>query len=131
DDRGMDRTVVVLLWSGDVILESTRHHGPTRMHDADRLIALWERVHDDAKPENIRELLAPDRVGPFAPAGDFGVNAAIRELLGELPRDLGHQAGALVLKLIKPPADDGIRLRIKLAKRQIFQFLAHLVHAHA
>src|SRR6185437_12746094 len=76
DHGGVDRAVVVRLRRRDVILETPRHHWPTRMHDAERLIAVARRLHDDAEAEDVGKLfeadrlslhLAPDRIGALAP----------------------------------------------------------------
>ena len=73
------------------------------MDDAERLVALGDAADDDAEAENVRQLLeadrlalhlAPDRIGALAPARDFGGDAAVGELLGELLLDLGDPAFA-------------------------------------
>ena len=72
DHGGVDRAVVVLLGRRDVVLEAARHHRPGRVHDAERLVALGQRLHDHAEAEDVGQLLeadrlalhlAPDRIG--------------------------------------------------------------------
>ena len=44
DHGGVDRAVVVLLGRRDVVLEAARHHRPGRVHDAERAVALRQRL---------------------------------------------------------------------------------------
>ena len=44
DDRGVERAIVVLLRRRDVVLEARRDHRPGRVHDAERVVALLDRV---------------------------------------------------------------------------------------
>ena len=110
------------------------------MHDAERLVALGQRLHDDAEAEDVGELLeadrlalhlAPDRIGALAPAGDLGGDAAVGEFLGELLLDLGDQPDVARFQRLEPLADDLVGFGIELAERQVLELLAHLVHAHA
>ena len=89
DHGGVDRAVVVLLGRRDVVLEAARHHRPGGVHDAERAVALRHRLHDDAEAENVGQLLeadrlalhlAPDRIGPLAPAVDHRGDAGLGEL---------------------------------------------------
>ena len=57
DHGRVNRAVVVLLGRRDVVLEAARHDRPGRVHDAERLVALGERLHDHAELENVGELL--------------------------------------------------------------------------
>src|SRR5262249_48706417 len=109
DHGGVDRTVVVLLGRRDVVLEAAGHDRPSGVDDAERLIALGERLHDDAEPDDVGELLeadrlalhlAPDRIGALAPARYLGGNAAIGKLPGELLLDLADQADVARLQRI-------------------------------
>ena len=62
DHRGVDRVVVVLLGRRDVVLEPARDDRPGGVHDAERLVALGQGLHDDAESKNVRELLEADRL---------------------------------------------------------------------
>ena len=73
--------------------------------------------------------LAPDRIGAFAPTGHLGGDAAVGELLGELPLDLGDQP-AIRFQRFEAFADHLVGVGAD-AKRQVLQLLAQLVHAHA
>ena len=75
------------------------------MDDAERLIAFGESADDDAETENIGKLLeadglalhfAPDRISALAPSRNFGGDAAVAELFGELLLDLADPAASNV-----------------------------------
>ena len=114
--------------------------GQVRVHDAERLVAVGQRLHEHAEAENIGELfeadrlalhLAPDRIGALAPSDDPRIDAAIGELFGELLFDLRDQQLAALGQRVEPRGYDLVGFRIELAERQILELLAHLVHAHA
>ena len=96
DHGGVDRAVVVLLRRRDVVLEPRRHHRPGGVDDAERLVALGDRLHDDAEADDVGELLeadglalhlAPDRIGALAASGDLRDDAAVAELARQLLLD--------------------------------------------
>ena len=140
DHRGVDGAVIVLLGRRNVVLEASRNDRPRRVHDAERLIAFADIADDDAEAENIGQLLeadrlafhlAPDRIGTLAAAGDFGGDAAVGELSSELFFNLGDPAARFGGKRLEPLGQHLIGLGIELAKRQVLELLAHLLHAHA
>jgi hypothetical protein len=113
---------------------------PGRVHDAERLVALGDAADDDAEAENIGKLLeadrlplhlAPYRIGAFAPAGHLGGNAAVGKFLGELLLDLGNPAARTRGERFQPLGENLIGVGIEFAESQVFQLLAHLLHAHA
>ena len=140
DHGGVDRAVVVLLRRRNVVLETPRDHRPGRVDYAECLIAFGDVADDDAEAENIGELLeadrlalhlAPDRIGALAPARDFGADAAVGQLLGELLLDLGDPAAGTRRQRFQPLGENLVGVRVELAEGQVFQLLAHLLHAHA
>src|SRR5262249_25644833 len=93
DHGGVDRTVLILLGSRDIVLEASRYHRPRGMDNAERLIALREALDDDPEAVDVGELLesdrlalhlAPDRIGALAAALDGRGNAARGKLLRQL-----------------------------------------------
>ena len=109
------------------------------MHDAERAIALLGVPDENAKTENIRQLLetdrfalhlAPDRVRALLPAVDFGLDAAVDELAGELLLDIGDQVPIALRKRVQPRQHHVVGVRIELAERQVLQLLPHVMHAH-
>ena len=110
------------------------------MDNAECLIAFGDVADDDAETENIGELLeadrlalhlAPDRIGALAPARDFGADAAVGKLLGELLLDLGDPAAGSRRQRFQPLGENLVGVRVELAEGQVFQLFAHLLHAHA
>ena len=55
--RRMDGAIIVLLGGGDIIFEPTGHSRPFRMDDAKRPVAILDTINDDAKAEDIGQLL--------------------------------------------------------------------------
>src|SRR5262249_9768667 len=140
DHRGVNGAIVVLLGRRDVVLEATRDYRPGGVHDAERLVALGQRLHHHAASGNVVKLLeadgfalhlAPDRIGALAPPRYLGGDAAFRQLSRELLLDLGDQADVFRFERVKTPADHRVGFRVELAERQILELLAHLMHAHA
>ena len=68
--------------------------------------------------------------GTPAPAGDLGANAAIGEFFRQLLFNLFNPSARSRGQSLQPFAQDLVALRIELAKREILQLLAHLLHAH-
>ena len=140
DHRRMNRTVIVLLRRGDVVLEASRNDRPRGVHDAERLIALGNIADDDPEAENIRKLLeadglalhlAPNRISALAPARDLGGDTAVAELFGELLFNFGDPAARCRGECFQPLAEHLVGVRIEFAERQILELVAHLLHAHA
>ena len=109
DDRRVDRAIVVLLRRRNIVLEAPGHARPGRVRDADRGIAVRDRVDDDAKAIDVGQLLegdrsalhlAPDRIGLLLPALDLDLDAAPGELIGELGLDAGDDRAVLGLQLL-------------------------------
>ena len=100
DHGGVDRPIIVLLWRRDVILEPAGHHRPRRMHDAQRPVAGLDVLHQHAEPEDIGQLLEPDRLalhlGPdrkrlLPPAVNTSNEVVVLQVLGELAFNLADQ----------------------------------------
>ena len=139
DHGGVDRAIIVLLRGRDVILETAGHHRPGGVHDAERAIAFLHVADHDAEAENVGELLeadgfalhlAPDRVRPLLAAIDLRLDAAVGELAGELPLDVGNQVPIALGKRLQPRQHHAVGVRIELAERQVLQLFPHPVHAH-
>ena len=107
DDRGVDRAIIVLLRRRDIVLEAPRHARPGRMRDANRGVTVGNRVDENAKAVDIRQLLegdgaalhlAPDGIGLLLASLDFDLDAAAGELVGKLRRDAGDDRAVLGLQ---------------------------------
>ncbi len=111
------------------------------MKNAERAIAIRRRLHDDAESQNVRELLeieplvlqlAPDGIGTLGPAADSGGDTAFGKLASELVGDARDAVDADVFELLDA-RDDGVqaRLGLQFGEREVFQLLAHVLHADA
>ena len=80
DDRRVQRLVHVELRHRDVVLEPARHRLPVRVDDAERRVAVADRVDQDAHADQVVDVvevatphdhLLVDRVEVLRPAGDL------------------------------------------------------------
>ena len=55
-------TIVVLLWRRDVVFETFRNCPPARVDDAKCQITMLHPVNDDAKSDDVGQLLKADAV---------------------------------------------------------------------
>ncbi len=140
DHGRVDGAIVVLFRRRDVILETSGHDRPGRVHDAERLIAIPDGFDGDAEGKQIGQLfeadrlalhLPPDRVRPLLAPFHHRRDAAIGKLLGQLLFDLSGKIVIALGECRQPLGDDAIGIRIKLAERQVLELFAHLLHAHA
>ena len=140
DDRRVDRAVVVLLRRRDIVLEAPRHARPGRVRDADRSVTVGDGVDEDAKAVDIGELLerdraalhlAPDRIGLLLATLHLDLDAAAGELVGELRRDACDDRAVLGLHSLETRHDELVGVRHQAAEGEIFELVAHALHAHA
>src|SRR6185312_8963129 len=108
--------------------------------NAERVIALLDRVDDDAERHDVGQLLeadilllhlAPDRVWRFFAARELGPNAAGFERFAQLAQDARHHVAATILEEGKARPDALARIGIELAERQVLELVLHFVHADA
>ena len=84
DDGGVQRLVHVGLGTADVVLELVVDRLPQRVDQPQGLVALGYRVEDDAKGDEVVDLLEGETLGLH-----FGMDA---EVVFAAPEDLGLQA---------------------------------------
>ena len=110
------------------------------MDDAEHAIAVLERVHDHPKAKNIRHLLegdrfalhlGPDGIGPFLATLHRGADIVFGETLGKIGLDRVDERAVAGPEIGEPLRHHGMRIRHQMAEGKIFQFLAHILHAHA
>ena len=134
----MDRPIAVALGGGDIILEAARHHFIGLVDDAQRAIAIFRAVGDDAKRHDVGQLLeadvallhlAPDRIGMLlAPRhGDRQVAAAQQQL--QFRADAVDLVMAAFLQLLQPLGDAVIGVRFQLAEGQQLHLAHEIIHA--
>ena len=110
------------------------------MHDAERAIAGLDLIQHDTETEDVGQLfeadgfalhLGPDRKRLLAPAIDMRRDAVLLEIARQLAFDFADQIAVAIGQRAKPLHHHRMRLRIEHAERQILEFFAHLLHAHA
>ena len=69
--------------------------------------------------------------GPFRAALDPRLDAGFGELALDLVGDAGDALRGLRVELLQPLHDRLARLRVQLGEREIFELLAHVLHADA
>jgi hypothetical protein len=110
------------------------------VHDAERPVAVVDRVDDHPEAEDVGELLegdgfalhlAPDRVGALAPPRHLGAEPLRGELGGERLLDLVDELLAPRAELLEVARDRLEGLRVDVLEGQVLQLLAHLLDPHA
>ena len=139
-DGGVQGAVIVGLGRRDVVLEAPGHGLPAKMHRAQRRVAILRALHQDPKAENVRELferqalglhLGEHRIGFLAPPAHQGGNAARGEQVAQFVLHRGDQIAVALANLAQPRRHGPKGLGIDVPERQLLQFLAHVLHAHA
>ena len=140
DHGGVDGTIIVLFRRRDVVLEAAGYHRPCGVHDAERAVTGLDVAHDHAESEDVGQLfetdrfafhLGPDRKRLLAPAEDMRGQPVVLQVFGELAFDFADQVAVAVGQRIQPLHHHLMRFGIEGAKRKVFEFFPHLLHAHA
>ena len=140
DHGGVDGTVIVRLRRGDVIVEFGRDHAPVGVDGAERAIAVVNAVDDDPESVDISDLVerdvlrrhfSPDRKGALFATVHLGVYTRFFQPRAQGLRQLDDAGDDGSLQALQPLTDQFVRLRIKLAKRDLFEFFAKPLHADA
>ena len=110
------------------------------MHDAERRIAVGDRIDQHAHRAHVVELverqplalhLAPDAVDVFRAAGDVGLDLHLGEL-GAQGRDDFLDVALAIAALRRQPAGDAlVVVRIEVAEAPVFELPLELPHAEA
>jgi hypothetical protein len=107
---------------------------------AERAVAILHGVDDDAKPEDVGELLEGQRLGfhlaEYRPrlllaALHLGLDAILFEQARQRRLDLAEHAAILLEYPGQPLGDGPVGFGVDIAEGKVFQFLAHALHAHA
>ena len=137
---GVDGAIIVLLGGRDIVLEPARHGRPFGMDHAQRPIAVLDLVHDNAKAEDVGQLLEGDGfvlhlaehgIGRLLPALHLRDDAAFGQLLGQLAFDVADELAIVRLEIVEPRLDHGVGFGHQGLESQILQLVAHMLHAHA
>ena len=140
DHGGVQRLVHVRFRQGDVILETARHRLPVGVHDAQRLVTLAHRVHDDAERNEVVDLfeaepqllhLRVNRIEVLRSARDLGRHPAV----GHAARKDLDDVGDVLLALFALGRDERLQRLVgrgvQIAKRQILELRLEPVDAEA
>ena len=138
DDRGVNRAVIVLLRRRDIVLEAPRHEGPGLMDDAERAVTIINAPHDNAEAEDIRQLLEgdalalhlpPDRIDALLAPLDLAGNLVGHEFRFQVLLDELDQPAGAVAQRLQALGHHQMRIGAENAEADVFQFLAHVLHA--
>ena len=139
--RRVQRTVVVALGIGDVVVEFPGDRRPQVVHDAERRIAVLEVVDDDAQGADVvdlRELdillphLAPDAVDVLRPPVNLGVVDTDRLQFRTYAGDgIADELFALAALLVEHPGDFLVDVRVQETEGEVFQFPLQFPDAEA
>jgi len=109
--------------------------------DPERAVAGGNIIDDDAETVNVGELfegqrlrlhLAEDRIGLLLAPLDPGVQQSVGDQqFAQFVLDLLDQAFIALGELGEPLRDGLVGFRIDVAEGQVFQLVAHVLHAHA
>ena len=141
DHAGMQRAVIVRLGRRDVVLEAAGHHGIGAVEDAERVIALLDRVDGDAERHDVGKLLetdilalhlAPDRVRTLLAAGYLRIaDAALAQYAIECRNDPRDEIAALLAQEGEARLQALPRIGIELGESEILELVLHAMHADA
>ena len=130
DHRGVERAVAVGLGRRDVVLEAAGHHRVGAVHDAERPVAVLLAFGDDAKADDVGELLEgellplhlfPDGVGALLAARDAGPQTLIAERLGKRLGDPAHHAAGLIAERLEPRPHGVEAGGVELLEGEVFE----------
>ena len=116
DHGGVDRAVAVALGGRDVVIELARHVGPLAVHDAERRVALGDRVDHHAHRAHVEQLrevqllalhLAVDAVDVLRTPVDLRRDARAGELSTQFLAQLFDVALAVGAALVERPRRSG------------------------
>src|SRR5450759_3896191 len=130
DDGGVQRLVTCLLYTSDVVLETTGYRLPQRVDNAENAVAVLHRVDlhaDRGQVVDLREVLVlpchllPDRVDVLRPASDLGLDAHTLKLPGEDLAQVRDQSLAFVALAEDSLGDVVVGLGLEVSKGEILQ----------
>ena len=114
DQRGMERTIPVVLRGRDIVLELAGQELPRRMQHTQSAVAVRHFLADDAEGHDVRHLfeahmalghLAPDRIGVLFAARYFGGYPGFRQRVVHVERDGIDLPAILAADLVQPLGD--------------------------
>ena len=138
DHRRVERTVIVRLWLRDVVVEFVRDRRPQLMDDAERGVAILDRVDEDAHSANVVDRfdsarlaahLVPDAVDVLGSAGDFRCHTRVLEILAKRGNDVVDEALAVEPPFVEMTRDFLVFDRLDRTEAQILELPLQLPYA--
>ena len=138
EDGRMHALVAVGLGRGNVVLEAARHGAEHVMDVAENIVAVGNIVHDDAERAEIEDLvqtallrihLAVNAVGMLDAALHRCVDAVLREPVGDLLFDIGHELVEHVRLAVEVGDDLTVAVRVEIFEREVLELPLHLLQA--
>ncbi len=136
-DRRVDALVHIRLGSGDIILESARHGLEHIVDDAQYVIAVGDRIDDDAECAQVKytidiELLrvhfSVNAINMLYTAVDRDLKPLVLKALFYLFLDRGHEASERIHAVVQGVGYLLIARRIEVHQRQILQLPLGSLH---
>ena len=136
--RGVQALVHVGLGGADIVLEAAQNGLVQVVDQAQHVVAVRHRVHDDAEGEQVEHVvqrlvlgihLAVDGVGVLHAGLHRGVHPRLTQTGGDLIVDGGHEAVVLRRLLIQRFGDLPVAHGIQIFQGEILQLPLHLLHA--
>ena len=140
DDRRVHALVHVRLRRADVILEAAGQRLIHVVDDAEHVVAVGDRVHDDAEcaevknavdVELLRVHLAVDAVDVLDAARDGGVYAVGLQALANLRAHLAHELFQRRHAFIECIRDGLVARGVEIQQREVLELPLDLLHAEA
>ena len=135
--RGVQALVQIGLGGADIVLEPAQNGLVQVVDNAQNVIAVRHRVHDDPEGEQVKHVvqilvlgvhLAVDGIGVLHAAVDLGLDPGLLQPLRDLVVDGGHEAVVFRGLLVQRLGDLPIAHRIEILQAQILQLPLHLLH---
>ena len=138
EDGRMHALVAVGLGRGNVVLEAARHGAEHVVDVAENIVAVGNIVHDDAERAEIEDLvqtallrihLAVNAVGMLDAALHRCADAVLREPVGDLLFDIGHELVEHVRLAVEVGDDLTVAVRVEIFEREVLELPLHLLQA--
>ena len=136
--RGVQALVQIGLGGADIVLEPAQNGLEQVVNDAQHVIAVRHRVHDDAEGEQVEHVvqtlvlgvhLAVDGIGVLHAAIHGGLDALLPEPRHDPVVDGGHEPVVLRRLLVQRLGDLPVAHRVEIFQTEVLQLPLHLLHA--
>ena len=138
--RGVQALVHIGLRRADVILEPAQNGLEQVVDNAQHVVAVRHRVHNDPEGEQVKHIVqalvlgvhfAVDGVGVLHPAVDRGVDALLLQPRDDAVVHGGHEPVVLRGLFVQRLGDLPVAHRVQILQRQVLQLPFHLLHTQS